>query len=44
MVKLVPQTTTPTGFNTQAMGSMYVNTGGVLYFYTGTSWKAVQLN
>jgi len=42
--KLEPQALQPTGCNTQAMGTMYVNTGGVLYFCDGTAWKTVQLN
>ena len=42
--KLEPQATQPTGCNTQAMGTMYVDTGGVLYFCNGTAWKTVQLN
>lgn len=42
--KLEPQATPPTGCNTQAMGTMYADTGGNLYFCNGTSWKTVQLN
>lgn len=41
--KLEPQTTVPT-CATGDMGTMYVDTGGVLYFCNGTAWKTVQLN
>jgi len=41
--KLEPQSIAPT-CSTADMGTMYVDTGGILYFCNGTAWKTVQLN
>lgn len=41
--KLVPQSNQPT-CTSNDMGTLYVDTGAVLYFCDGTMWKTVQLN
>jgi len=41
--KLEPQSTAPT-CGTNEMGSLYSDSGGILYFCNGTAWKTVQLN
>ncbi len=40
VMRLEPQASAPTG----ALGDLYVNSGGKLYFHNGTEWKEVQLN
>ncbi|PIE48973.1 MAG: hypothetical protein CSA39_04970 [Flavobacteriales bacterium] len=40
VMRLEPQSTAPAG----ALGDMYVNTNGNLYFHDGNGWKQVQLN
>ena len=39
VMRLEPQATAPTG----ALGDLYVNTNGNLYFHDGTGWKQVQI-
>ena len=39
-MRLEPQATAPAG---GALGDLYVNTDGKLYFHNGTAWKEVQL-
>jgi len=41
--KLEPQSAAPT-YATNDMGTLYADTGGVLYFCNGTAWRTVQLN
>lgn len=40
VMRLEPQASVPNG----ALGDLYVNTDGKLYFHNGTAWKEVQLN
>lgn len=44
MAKLEPQFTAPIICGSDGMGTLYVDTRGVLYFCDGTRWKTVQLN